>query len=325
MFKEETGTQVGYVPAIILGIVLGLISTLGYILQRKSHLDNEKKPPDQRKHSFKRPLWHLGFWTYVIFATTASVVNLSNLPFFVILPLGSSTLIYNVMYSRWILKERVTRIVILGTFYIAAAAIAIGFCGYLPEPHRTTNEMLHLYLRPTFLVYQSCLLVACIATRYIMAIKHFSTRTNGILYALMGTIAASQAALFAKSGLSLLNQSIFGHNNQFNNPLAFIVIGLTFILPIIGLYLFNKSLARCETIVSIPITYCLSICLAVLNTFVYYDSLSSIETFKWIIICIALVYLFYGVDILAKCNVPHEDEMVTVQEEYHQPPVTSPA
>lgn len=302
------GIQLGYVVAIIIDLLLGLISTMGFILQRKSHLQTAVLPSEQRKPSYKRPLWHVGFWTYVIFSTASSIVDLGNIPFFVIIPLGSSKLIYNAIYSKYFLHETITRNAILGTFYVAISAVVIGICGSIPEPERTIDDMYKMYAKPEFIVFESCLAFGLIVCLFILHVgRPFSTRAKGIIYGIIATTFSSQAALFAKAGLSLLNLTIFQHQNQFTSFIAFFLLTLMIVLPLIGLFFFNKSLARCETVVSIPITYCVGISLAVLNTVSYYDHLTHIAPWKWGVIALASMYLVYGVSLLSMMPLNDDD------------------
>jgi hypothetical protein len=301
---SHIGLQLTYGLAIVSDLIFGLFSVLGYVIQRRSHLKEQLREPSLQRTSIKRPMWHVGFWLYVLFGTFASVLNLASLPFFVMVPLGASRLVYNVVYSHFLLHEDIGFHALLGTIYVALAATTIGICGNVLEPQRDVTDVLLLYRRTTFIVYQVLLSFFGIVIFIVVKVPRFlSLRGRGILFAVLGSIAASQAGLYAKTGIQLLNMTFFGHDNQFTAPLSFIVIAMMVLLSLLGLYFFNKSLATCETIVTIPITYCLSICLAVLNTFVYYDTLEVITFWKWTLMCISIVYLIYGVYLLATARV----------------------
>lgn len=306
MFSEESdrvGIQLGYVPAIAIDLVFGLFSTLGYIIQRYTHIQNAKKTITQQNRSVQRPLWWLGIIIYVVFGVATSIIVLSNLPFFVAVPLGAVKLIYNVVYSRIILKERIHLDAALGTLYIAIGAVTIGFCGALDEPSRNITDMLRVYRRPTFIIYEIILFIVLLSLVFVtQKFRRIGARRKGILYGVAATICSSQAGLFAKAGLSLLNRTIFGGVNEFVHIVAFIIVTVMLILPVIGLVLFNKSLKLCETVVSIPITFCIAIILSVVNTFVYYEDLTFITWWKWIIIMLAAVYLVFGVHLLSNTN-----------------------
>lgn len=319
------GTQIGYGLAIFLDLVLTLFSNLGYILQRKSHLQDAR----QSVHipCWKRPLWHLGFWMYVIFGTIASIVALSNLPFFVIIPLGAVRLIYNAIYSKWLLHEVLSGKTLLGTFYVTVGAIAVGLSGSMEEPERTVDDMIVLYHRPAFIVYEILVLIIMLTFIGVITIRgpRMLARRKGILCGVVATVFTSQAALFAKAGISLLNQTLFNNNNQFHSPVTFIVVIVMLLLPLLGLYFFNESLKYCQTLILIPITYCIGILFAVINTWIYYHTLLTIVWWKWIVISVALIYLIYGVYLLSNKNQddtpPNTDEQLDLDEHLESPSV----
>lgn len=320
--SEKIGVQLSYGTAIVTDLCFGLLSVIGFVLQRRSHLLEEKKDPHLRRSSLLRPLWHLGFWLYVVFGSLASVFNLASLPFFVMVPIGSSRLVYNVVYSHFLLHEDMDFHAFLGTVYVVLAATVIGVCGNVPEPVRDVGDMLIVYRRPLFIAYQ-CVLAFLGVVLYIVAVWHtgLSNRARGILFATLACLCSSQGGLYAKSGIQLLNLTLFDNSNQFTEPIAFIVVGLMIILSLIGLWFFNKALAFTPTIVTIPITFCISICLAVLNTFVYYDTLTDIiAPWKWALMAISLLYLVYGVNLLATAHIRRQDAIQVDLEEPHGPP-----
>lgn len=321
--SEKIGVQLSYGTAIVTDLCFGLLSVLGFVLQRRSHLLEEKKDPMLRRSSIFRPLWHLGFWLYVIFGSLASVFNLASLPFFVMVPIGSSRLVYNVVYSHFLLHEDMDFNAFLGTVYVTLAAAVIGICGNVPEPLRDVDEMLLVYRRPLFIAYQ-CVLAVIGIVLFVVAVWKvgLDNRARGILFATLACLCSSQGGLYAKSGIQLLNLTLFDNANQFTAPLAFIVVSLMIVLSLVGLWFFNKALAFTATIVTIPITFCISICLAVLNTFVYYDTLTDIVTpWKWALMAISLVYLVYGVNLLATARVRRQEE--TPESHGHPHPVES--
>lgn len=316
------GTKMGYGVALTVDLILGTISTLGYILIRRSHKKEALKPENLQRRSFKRPSWHFGLWLYIIVGTVVSVIALSNLPFFVLVMLGAVKLVYNAVYSYFILHEGMTRSAFLGTFYIMISAVVIGILGVVEEPKRTVDQLLIMYSSLFFMLYEVTLLLFFVTLTYLSRQSSGRTsRSRGILIGVTSTFCANQAAFFAKSGLALLNTSILLGENQFTSFLPFFIVGMMTILALLGLYLFNKSLKLCETLVLIPIAYCVGIVLAVLNTVIYYDKADSIQAWKWVLIAIALVYLAYGVFELSWSRVAYtitlertDEEVQTVQE-----------
>ena len=282
--------DLGYARAIGLNLALNSVVTLGYTLQRKSHVD-QAKTHCRHRPAFTRPLWVIGLTLYVLASLCVAVIDLGNLPFFVVIPLKSSNLVYNLILCQWILNERVSIDIVLGTILVAFGAITVGVFGYLPEPDpRDARDFIDTIIKPRFIIYETALVTACIVAMYWR--RNFSRYHSGVTYACIGTVIASQSALNAKAGISLLRRTIDGVN-QFHEPLTFVILTLMIVLPVGGLWFINKSLETVTTSVSVPVTFCLGTILAVMNTWLYYDDIQ-VPWWKAAVICFAVMYIMCG-------------------------------
>lgn len=119
----------------------------------------------------------------------------------------------------------------------------IAFFGAVYEPNHSLEDLIELYKRPAFIAYFSVIeflvIVVLIANKigdYVLnrmsqndrdpifgwPMKKFQTAL-GISYGCVGGMISSQGLIFAKSGVELLNLTIYG-DNQFNQPLSWIIV-----------------------------------------------------------------------------------------------------
>src|SRR5436190_696867 len=95
------------------------IQSLGLTIQRKSHVLNENiHPKELRRSACRRPLWHLGFDTYIISNIIGSIFSIGYLPIIILAPLGAVTLVFNAIFAKLLLGDIFNRQTIIGTFVI---------------------------------------------------------------------------------------------------------------------------------------------------------------------------------------------------------------
>ncbi|KAK4055116.1 hypothetical protein OIV83_000396 [Microbotryomycetes sp. JL201] len=142
---------------IIVGLIASFIQSLGLTLQRKSHLANEAQTPDKRKRDWQRPLWLVGFATFITSNVFGTIFQIGALPIIVLGPLGAVSLLWNAFFARFILGDEFSVHLAAGIALIAGGACLIAIFGAVPEPTHTLDELVQLYRRPAFLAWISVL------------------------------------------------------------------------------------------------------------------------------------------------------------------------
>ncbi|KAF9578468.1 hypothetical protein BGW38_005710, partial [Lunasporangiospora selenospora] len=102
-------TPHNFVVGISIAVATSFIQSLGLTLQRKSHLLNEADPKELRRQACHRPLWHLGFHTYILSNVTGTLFSIGYLPVIILAPLGAVTLVFNALFARLILGDVFSR------------------------------------------------------------------------------------------------------------------------------------------------------------------------------------------------------------------------
>ncbi|KAF9955871.1 hypothetical protein BGZ72_003318 [Mortierella alpina] len=145
-----------FVVGISIAVATSFIQSLGLTIQRKSHVLNEAiHPKELRRQACHRPLWHLGFHTYILSNLTGTIFSIGYLPVIILAPLAAVTLVFNALFARLLLGDVFSRQSAAGTFLILLGAITIGLFGVVPEPSHSLEDLIQLYKRPTFIVYFS--------------------------------------------------------------------------------------------------------------------------------------------------------------------------
>ncbi|KAF9376696.1 hypothetical protein CPB97_010659 [Podila verticillata] len=141
---------------ISIAVATSFIQSLGLTIQRKSHIINEAiHPKELRRQACQRPLWHLGFHTYILSNLTGTIFSIGYLPVIILAPLGAVTLVFNALFARLLLGDVFSRQSAIGTMLILLGAIMIGLFGVVPEPSHSLEDLIELWKRPAFIIYFS--------------------------------------------------------------------------------------------------------------------------------------------------------------------------
>lgn len=99
-----------FVVGISIAVATSFIQSLGLTIQRKSHVLNEAiHPKELRRQACHRPLWHLGFHTYILSNLTGTIFSIGYLPVIILAPLAAVTLVFNALFARLLLGDVFSR------------------------------------------------------------------------------------------------------------------------------------------------------------------------------------------------------------------------
>ncbi|RIB02250.1 hypothetical protein C2G38_2228360 [Gigaspora rosea] len=324
--------QINLFIGITIAVSTSFIQSLGLTIQRKSHVLNENiYPKELRRSACRRPLWHLGFDTYLISNIIGSVFSIGYLPIIILAPLGAVTLIFNAFFAQLLLGDVFSRQSVIGTFFIIIGAVMIPFFGVVKVQNHSLNDLIELYKRPAFIAYFSTiefiLIVVLIAAKYGEYLLNRSNRNDrefilgwhwkkfqtilGITYGMVGGMISSQSLLFAKSGIELLLLSI-NCRNQFDRPLSWIIVIALVATALLQLYYLNKGLRLCDTIILVPLSFCTYNASSIINGLVYYDQWEELAWYQILLVILGICILLCGVLVLSwRRNVAPEEGLLT--------------
>ena len=112
----------------------------------------------------------------------------------------------------------------------------------------------------------------------------------GILYAVLGGLAASETVLLTKAGVDILISSLI----ETNSPLSLLLLVALISTVITQLYCLNKALEYALPLYVVPIFYTMYTCLAFVNTIVYLDSIE-MQPYEIVLLVFGILLIITGV------------------------------
>ncbi|KAI0476151.1 DUF803 domain protein [Xylariaceae sp. FL0804] len=294
---------------LAIGVVVGLISTsvqsLGLTLQRKSHmLEDEKGPQELQRPPYRRRRWQLGMGMFVISNVLGSTIQISTLPLPVLSTLQAAGLVFNSICATLILGEPFTKWSFWGTALVTAGAALIAIFGAIPSPAHSLRELLDLMARWPFILWMSlqAVLVIGMAVSVDLVNRLGKVSMNpkfrfarGLVYGSISGILSAHSLLFAKSAVELILRTIADGDNQFVHWQAWmLVLGLV-VLALSQLYYLHRGLKLVSTSVLYPLVFCVYNIIAILDGLIYFRQTDLISPLHGGLIGLGTCILLAGV------------------------------
>ncbi|KAG0050023.1 hypothetical protein BGZ83_005186 [Gryganskiella cystojenkinii] len=119
-------------------------------------------------------------------------------------------------------------------------------------------------------------------------------------YAALGGMMASYTVLFAKSLINLLVTSIFDGQNQFTSGLAWVILVVTVVTAVSQVYWINMGLKKYDALLQVPVFFTIWVLLDIVGGGIYYGEFSGFTAKKYVLFCLGVLVVFFGVALLAK-------------------------
>ncbi|KAG0368436.1 NIPA-like protein 3, partial [Mortierella sp. AD032] len=119
-------------------------------------------------------------------------------------------------------------------------------------------------------------------------------------YAALGGMMASYTVLFAKSLINLLVTSIFDGQNQFTSVLAWVILVVTVVTAVSQVYWINMGLKKYDAMLQVPVFFTIWVLLDIIGGGIYYDEFAGFTPTKYVLFCLGVLTVFFGVALLAK-------------------------
>lgn len=296
--------------SVVLGcvaaVLLSAIQSLGITLQRKSHVipyhheltddtvvelrrDNETTEEPTHRHHYKRNLWLIGFAMFIFANVFGSLIQLTTLPLIILSPLQSIGLIFNSVFSCWLLPgENFTYKLVSGTLIIAVGAFIIAYNGSgtagqsPPSADERFALLMQKFTRHSFLAWWTFTFLAIMVLvranwtlsrriEELNALLRFKRRrsysrlsvelyefTKGIFYGIISGTLTAHTFLFAKSAVDILVETIVDRSTPKTlSTYMLSVLLLAATLCIVGLQVvaFNFGLLSILTSILYPLCF----------------------------------------------------------------------
>ncbi|KAJ8503132.1 hypothetical protein ONZ45_g11128 [Pleurotus djamor] len=136
------------VVAFIIGLAIILLASIlnaaGLNLTKLDHVWTSAVPKSARKKDWMRPLWLLGMLLYILSQLIGSTLALEYMRAEYVAPLGSTSLVFNFLFARFLVGTPVTRNDIYGTIVVIAGVIGIVAFGSINSGLATETDAAHL-------------------------------------------------------------------------------------------------------------------------------------------------------------------------------------
>ncbi|KAF9209108.1 hypothetical protein CPC16_003403 [Podila verticillata] len=119
-------------------------------------------------------------------------------------------------------------------------------------------------------------------------------------YAALGGMMASYTVLFAKSLINLLVTSIFDGQNQFTSVLAWVILVVTVVTAVSQVYWINMGLKKYDALLQVPVFFTIWVLLDIVGGGIYYGEFDGFTPQKYVLFCLGVLIVFFGVALLAK-------------------------
>ena len=259
-------------------------------------------------------LWRCGL-LLIIFGSLFDVAALGLGPQSLIAPLGSLTLVSNIVCAYCLLRERLSRYDIGATAVIVVGScIAIGW-GKKEETNFTVEQLFAFYHQAEFIMYATVVILFSIwcytqlhklerleADEGKQSPLYLSHRSRHRFYypALAGTIGA-QSVLFAKCTVELLtNTFTAGQPNMFTEWPSYLVIGCMFGSIFLQIRFLNEGLRRFSSTYSIPVFQAFWILVSVVSGLIYYREWQGLDATDRVMFSLGVCVTVSGVVMLSR-------------------------
>ncbi|CAM9644923.1 unnamed protein product, partial [Heterosigma akashiwo] len=308
----------------------------GHNLRQESLASHDELNADSSVHSISsiaseklgpRPkVWYLGMFLFVA-GSLVTFASFGFAPQSLLAALGSCQFISNCFFGAVILKEKLTRKIIIGTAVILVGnVIVICFSPNKTETY-TSADLISFYdFDYQLFLLGELLVLICVQLVY----TAYEVRLNGddldaelsslsghssleparpapypgtslvmpLSYAMFSAAIGTQSALQAKCFSELLNSSVAAEN-QFTHPFTYFVVLVGFLCTGFWLYRMNRALALFDGLFIIPVLQVFWMFFAILGGGMYFGEFESLGPEKIVGFISGVCVVFAGVFILS--------------------------
>lgn len=216
----------GYVDPSILesqimldGVLLNLLGStiinLGSILMKKGVIPADDLPEGTSKPC--KGLWCFGVLLF-LFGNIFNFASLSMANLSLLSSIGSIQFVTNVIFSRLILSEPVTRTTLAGTFIIVGGDVIVALASPKQSDRFDAADLRDRYTDTTYLSYVGLLVFLTAAAQYVYYLQKRAGAGGGtiaaISFAMASALFGTQSQLQGKCLATLLSQLPNNHDRQ---------------------------------------------------------------------------------------------------------------
>lgn len=279
---------------------------------------------DQHKRPYvKQWRWWCGM-VLVVLGAIGDFVCFALAPQSIVTPMGSFTLVTNVIFAHFWLGEALAKRDLVGTALIlTGATVAVAF-GDHTETCYTLDELMALYARPSVVAY-IVVVIATLAFFYWVVktcekmlrdrkpgqppppeYRRF-TKLHPLAYAALAGTFGANTCLFAKSTAEIIKTSVAGENQMVYGA-TYVILAFMFLCIALEQHWLATGLVHFDALYVVPVFQSFFIGVSVIGGGVYFDELGSFSATQWFFFPLGVCMCLSGVLILSARMAPPTEE-----------------
>ncbi|GLB37495.1 putative magnesium transporter NIPA [Lyophyllum shimeji] len=135
---------VSFIIGLSIVLLASLLNAAGLNLTKLDHVRTSAVPKSARKRDWMRPLWLLGMTLYILSQLIGSTLALEYMRAEYVAPLGSTSLIFNFLFARFLVGSPVTSTDIYGTIVVILGVIGIVAFGSINSGLSSKTDVTHI-------------------------------------------------------------------------------------------------------------------------------------------------------------------------------------
>ncbi|GAX78098.1 hypothetical protein CEUSTIGMA_g5540.t1 [Chlamydomonas eustigma] len=299
-----------YVGAIInvtgsISINLGTnVMKLGHNQRAQMALPEEKKPP-----IMKNRYWQVGLVVFIL----GNIANFASFGFAaqsLLAALGSVQFVSNVVFASTVLKEKITRMVLIATACIIGGCLILVIFGDHSNATYEVEQLIDLYRQPVYISYL-CVMGAFVAGGYALYVygrkvekipgreQALVVQIMPVAYSVFAALLGTQSVLFSKSLSVLLRMTVQG-DNQFNNWYTWVTLICFFISAGFWVTRLNKGLRMFPAMIIVPLLQICWTLFSIVSGLLYFEEYRSFNTLRACMFALGVTVVFVGVYLLTR-------------------------
>jgi len=319
MVCEESENEIenGSLWTLILGVlfimVACMISSLGENLQKYSFLCEAKFVETDKRIYCCQPRWVAGLML-VWLGNIGVLIALGFAPQSLVTPVGGGfTMVANVFYAHFLLKEPFQRRDAIATAVIISGVILVTLFADKSAECYTLTELVGLYSRVAFIIYVAIVSVLCIfLMRLVKHVEHIQdsfgsssdqyskySRIHPILYPAIAGLFGAQSVLFAKSTSELVKVTLAGGVNQWKYFGTYFIFISMMVCIFSQIHWLAQGLQRFDAVFTIPVFQCTTITITIAAGGVYFDEFKNLSVFHTLMFAIGVIVTMTGVILMS--------------------------
>ena len=322
----------------LLAVFGSVGSNLGINIQKFSFLQNSKRPTSEQRAYTRQPGWALGLGL-VIGGSLCDFAALALAAQSIVAPIGSVTLVANMVFAQYWLKETLSRRDLCGTVLIIAGSVLTVAFGDHSDPEYSLSDFRHFFGFSSSIIYALAVLGFC-ATLYALLLylrpmkkriveinKTYETihdnsvrqrliadntelaavivrytpweKVHPFFLCALSGALGAQSVMFGKMVSELISTTMQGDNQLFS-PFPYLFLLSMLFFIFSQIHFLALALAYFDALYCVPIFQCFFILISTVGGATFFQEFSNFDTTQAIMFPLGIVVTLVGVFLLAQ-------------------------